>query len=84
MSDPFPQLILQSRGAFLGLPAASNHNIDYATQVKENLSFKRNHIPIIGSKVKAILLEGEFCLLVELHREECAPAACAAGLFHYI
>ena len=24
---------------------------------------------------------GEFCLLVELHREGSAPAACAAGLF---
>ena len=37
---------------------------------------------MIGSKVTAILLEGEFCLLVESHREGSAPAACAAGLFY--
>ena len=36
---------------------------------------------IIGSKVTAILLQGGFCLLVELHRGGSAPAACAAGLF---
>ena len=34
------------------------------------------------SKVMAILLKGLiFFLLVELHSEECAPAACKAGLF---
>ena len=34
-----------------------------------------------GSKVTAILMEGKFCLLVELHQEGSAPAVCAAGLF---
>ena len=27
---------------------------------------------------------GGFCLLVELHQEGSAPAACAAGLFFYV
>ena len=36
---------------------------------------------ITGSKVTAILLNGGFCPLVELHWEGSAPAACAAGLF---
>ena len=40
-----------------------------------------NHIT--GSKVTAILLNGGFCPLVELHREGSAPTACAAGLFSY-
>ena len=35
-----------------------------------------HHNPISGSKAT-----GRFCLLVELHREGSAPAACAAGLF---
>ena len=33
---------------------------------------------LIGSKVMAILVNGGFYLLVELHREGLAPAACAA------
>ena len=37
-----------------------------------------NHNRMIGSKVTAILLEGEFCLFVKLHWEGLAPAA---GLF---
>ena len=37
--------------------------------------------PISYSKVTAILLKGWFCLLVELHWEGSALAACAAGLF---
>ena len=32
------------------------------------------------TKVSAILLEGKHCLLVELHWEGSAPAACAADL----
>ena len=36
---------------------------------------------MIGSKATAILLEGESCLLVELHREGSVPGACVAGLF---
>ena len=35
---------------------------------------------IIGSKGTAILVDGGFCLPVELHLEGSAPAACAAGL----
>ena len=40
---------------------------------------------LIGDRVSwcdgAILLKGWICLLVELHWEGYAPAACAAGLF---
>ena len=51
VSHPFPQLTLRSRSAFLGLPAASNHEIDYVTQVKEILNLKGNHNSMIDSKV---------------------------------
>ena len=37
---------------------------------------------MIGSKVPAILLEGDICLLVLMHLEGSAPAACAVGLFY--
>ena len=36
---------------------------------------------MFGSKVTASLLEGEFCVVVELNQEGSEPAACAAGLF---
>ena len=42
----------------LGLPAASNHKIDYITQVKGILNLKENFNCIIGIKVTAIFLEG--------------------------
>ena len=67
-----------------GLPASSNHKIDYVTQVLEILNFTGDHNRMIGSEITAILLEGEFILLLKLHREESAPAACAAGLFLFI
>ena len=37
---------------------------------------------IIGSKGTAILVDGGFCLPVELHLERSAPAVCAAGLIY--
>ena len=50
---------------------------------KEILNPKGHPNRITGSKVTAILLNGGFCPLVELHREGSAPAACAAGLFSH-
>ena len=57
------------------------HKIDCLTIFKEILNPKGHPNRITGSKVTAILLNGGFCPLVELHREGSAPAACAAGLF---
>ena len=54
---------------------------DYVAHVEDILNLKGLHNPISGSNVTAILLEGEFVLLVELHQEVSAPAAYAAGLF---
>ena len=42
---------------------------------------KINRNCIIGSEVIAIILDGCFCLLVELNWEGSVSAACAAGLF---
>jgi hypothetical protein len=55
--------------------------IDYVTIFKEILNPEGHLNHITSSKVTAIFLNGGFCPLVELHREGCAPAACAAGLF---
>ena len=54
--------------------------------IKNFLNLKGHQNCITGWKVTAILLKGGFCLLVELHREGSAPAACAAGMFllHFI
>ena len=49
--------------------------------IKNFLNPEGHQNPISGSKVTAILQRGRFCLLVELHREGSAFAACAAGLF---
>ena len=51
-------------------------------QVLDILNMRGYKNCIIGSKVMAILLEGWICLLVELHREGSASAACAEGLIH--
>ena len=45
--------------------------------VKDTLNFEGHLNCFIGSKVR-----GEFYLVVELHREGSAPAACAAGLYY--
>ena len=60
---------------------AFSHKIDYVTNFWEIRNPEGHPNRITGSKVTAILLNGGFCPLVELHREGCAPAACAAGLF---
>ena len=59
----FPQLTLWSLAAFLELPAASNHKIDYVTLVWEILNLKGKYNCTIASNVTVILLEGELCLL---------------------
>ena len=60
---------------------AISHKIDCVTIFKEILNPEGHSNRITGSKVTAILLEGGFFPLVELHREGYAPAACTAGLF---
>ena len=55
--------------------------IDYVKMLKEILNPEGHPMRSAGSKVTAILLNGGFFPLVELHREVSAPAACAAGFF---
>ena len=59
---------------------ASSHKTNHFGIFSEILNPEEHQNRFIGSKVTAILLMGRFCLLVELHREGSAPAACAAGL----
>ena len=58
VSHLFPQLTLQSRGAFRVRVTASNHKIAYVAQVKDILNLKENLNRMINSKVTTILLEG--------------------------
>ena len=59
---------------------ASSHKQDNMSEI---LNHKEHQNRFIGLKVTSICWMGEFCLLVEWHREGSAPAACVAGLFTY-
>ena len=63
---------------------AFSHKINYVIFFKEIINHEGHPNRITGLKVTAILLNGGFCPLVELHREGSAPTACAAGLFYKI
>ena len=60
---------------------AFSQKIDYVPFFFEILNPKGHLNRFIGSKVMAILVKGGFYLVLELHREGSASAACAAGLF---
>ena len=62
---------------------ASSHKTNYIDTLSEILNLEGHQIGCIGLKVTAVLLNDWICLLVELHPEGFAPAACAAGLFLY-
>ena len=62
-------------------PRGFSHKIDYVLIFLEILNIKGHLNHFIGSKVTEILVNGGFYLVVELHREGSAPAACTAGLF---
>ena len=51
--------------------------------IKYFLNPEGHQNPIRGPKVTVILLKVGFGLLVDVHREGSAPAACAAGLIRY-
>ena len=74
------KVCLRRRHALTVADGAFSHKKDYVTIVKEILNAEGHLNHITGSKVTAILLNGGFCPLVELHQECSAPAACAAGL----
>ena len=60
---------------------AFSHKIDYVPIFSEMLSLEGHPNRFIGSQVTVILVNGGFYLVVELHREGSAPAACSAGWF---
>ena len=76
------EISLRRRHAQTVAIGAFSYKIDYVIIFKEILNPEGHSNRITGSKVTAILLNGGFCPLVELHREGSAPAACAAGLFN--
>ena len=61
---------------------AFGHKIHYVTIFMEILNPEGNLNCVTDSKVTANLLNVLILPLVELYREESAPAACAAGLFN--
>ena len=67
---------LHRRHAQMIKDCASSHKIDYVMI----LNLKGHPNRFISSKLTAILLNGQSCILVELHHEGSTPAACAAGL----
>ena len=75
------KISLRRRHALTVADGAFSNKIDYVTIFKEILNPEGHPNRITGSKVTAILLNGGFCPLVELHREGSAHAACATGLF---
>ena len=75
------KLSLLCRHALTVKNNASSHKTNYIDNFSEIPNPEGHQNRYIGSKVTAILLKGSFCLLVELHQEGSAPAACAAGLF---
>ena len=84
MSQPFPPIALRRRHTQTVKDSTSSYKIDFVKVIKNFLKPEGNQNPTSGSKVTAILHQkkGGMCLLVELHREGSAPAACAAGLFY--
>ena len=80
LGDPLVPTALQLRHAQTVRDSSSSYKIDYVIVIKNFLNLKGHRFT--GSKVTAILVRGRFCLLMELHREGSAPAACAAGLFY--
>ena len=62
---------------------AFSHGKDYVSIYLEILNLKEHLNRFICFKVTAILVNRGFYLVVELHGEGSASAACAVGLFHY-
>ena len=62
---------------------ASSDKTNYIDMLPEILNLEGHQNRCIGSKGTAVMLMGQFCLLVELHPEGAAPAACAAGFFKH-
>ena len=81
VSQPLVKISVQRRHAQTVQNGASSHKTNYINIFSDILNLEGHQNRWIGSKVTAILRNGGFCLLVELHREGSVPAACAAGLF---
>ena len=89
MFEPFlnqrAAFVWTKKGVRLGTPylrdSSPSYKIDYVIVFKTFLNLEGHQNRIIRLKNTAILQMGEFCLLVDLHWEGSAPAACGAGLF---
>ena len=81
-SHPLVPAALRRRHAQTVRDSSSSYKTDNFIVKKNFLNLKWHQNHITGTKVTAILMkEGRLCLLVELHWEGSAPAACAAQLF---
>ena len=78
----FVKISLQRRHAQTFRDCAFSHKIDYLNiLIIFNINLEVHQDCFIGSQVMAILVNGGFCLVLEIHREQSTPAAWAAGLF---
>ena len=85
VSHSFPPTALHRRHGQTVRDSSSSYKLDYrllTIVIKNFLNSEVHENFISGSKVMAILLKGWICLLVELHQEGSASAACAACLFY--
>ena len=73
------KISLQRRHALTVTDGALSQKIDYVTIFKEIINPDGHPNRIINSKVTAILLNGGFCPLVELHWEGSAPVVNGIG-----
>ena len=78
--SPLVPTVLRRGQAQIVKDSSSSYKIHYITVIKNFLNPEGQPNCITGSKVRPFYWRGGICLLVELHREGSAPAACAAGL----
>ena len=83
VSQPFPPTALRRHHAQTVRHNTSSYKKDYFIIIKTFSSPIGIKTPLVVQKLRPFYWRGRFCLLVELHWDGSAPAACAAGLFDY-
>ena len=80
-SHPLVKISLRRHQAQMVKNGASSHKTTYIDIFSKILNRDGIEIAVLVQKLQRFCWMGGFCLLVELHREGSAPAACTAGLF---
>jgi hypothetical protein len=81
VSHPLVKISLRRRHAQTVNNCASSYKINYIDIFSQNLNLEGHLNRCIGSKVKAILLNGWFLPTGGFASGRVYPATCAAGLF---